>query len=465
MRARRLRLWLTTLLASVCLVAGRAAADAPAERSTPADLAFRRLASPVLEERREGVAALVGLLPGVRGRVIEALPRSDWGVQVHLIEVLARDGSEAALQALLDHLVRTEATQSVLIQAKLAFDRDAAVRLLAAWRQDPTGFVGRGGDSPAARERLRGLVALLRRAEIEELFLARKSKSGSTGYYKGQYESLRGGGKEPDYRRHALEVVTGIALDEAISTSGLYTSGVYLFVRPHHVDEWELRSMALNAVAELCTSEDREIVARLERRLVDLMGERSELYDRMRIKRRRAGDEFDSKPFQDALMEWDDALGEYLDLLACLHQIEPDRYARAVRSFVEELEGFSWPYVPLRRWSYIAALLIRAGWYDEALDAYAQSIGSGGSRALGLYNMACASASASGKTGLTAFRRERYLEDALHYLEASVEAGWSDLDWMNEDRDLEPLRAHRAEAYARLAERVKREWQPPEGDK
>jgi hypothetical protein len=253
-------------------------------------------------------------------------------------------------------------------------------------------------------------------------------------------------------------------LDEAIGTAGIYTSGVYRFVRPHHVDEWELRSMALNAVGELCTSDDKQFVARLERRLAEIMGERTELFNRMRMRYRESGDDLDSKPFQDALMEWDDALGEYLDQLACLHQIEPDRYLPFVRDFIYELEGFRWPYMPLRRWGYIAALLIRAGLYDEATDAYRTSMRMGGSKALGFYNMACACASASGKAGLGAMRRDAYLDEALMYVSMCIDAGWSDLDWMNEDRDLEPLRMHRAKAYAQLAERIRREWHVPEDD-
>ncbi len=450
-------------LAGAALQPGPAAiADAAAEHRTVADRALKRLASPVLSERREGVARLVELLPGVRPRVIEALPRSPWSVQVHLIEVLAQDRSEEAVQALLEHLTRTEATQSVLIQTTIAEDRKAAGRLLAAWRADPAAFLERGGKDAPGPARLGALVRLLRRAEIEELFLGRKSKSGSTGYYKGQYERLRGKGKESDYLRHALEVVTGIALDEAIPTAGIFTSGVYRFVRPHSLDEWELRSMALNAVGELCTREDKLVVTRLERHLVQVMGERSDLFRRMRMVRREQGYDYDSKVFQNALSDWEDALGEYLDTLSCLHQIEPDRYGPFVTRFVEELQSFRWPYRPLRVWGYIAGLLIRAGRYDQAMAAYRKSMGRGGSRALGFYNMACASASASRKIGLSASRRTGYLDDALMYLSLCVSEGWSDVDWMNEDRDLDPIREHRGSAYAHLVVRIKQEWHVPD---
>ena len=441
-----------------------AGADAPPGRRTQADVALGRLASPVKQERDEGTAVLVGLLPGVRGQVIAALPDSPWRVQLHLIDVLAQDGSEEAVQALLDHLVRTEATQALLIQNKLAQLDGVSEHLLSAWRAEPDAFLERAGKTAPGPQRLRALVRLLRRGEIELLFLGRKSKTGSTGYYQGQYEVLRGKGREPGYREHALEVVAGIALDEAIPTPGVYRSGVYHFMRPHQIDEWELKSMALNAVGELCTREDKGTIARLERRLVELMGERAELNARMRMSYRMADGDTDSKTFQDALLEWDDALGEYLDHLSCLHQIEPDRYSSFVRRFVSELKGFNWPYMPIRRWSYIAALLIRAGWYDEAIDAYRTVIRMRGSKALGYYNMACASASASRKVGLTKGRRTGYIEDALMYLSLSVDHGWSDVAWMNEDRDLEPLREQRANAYAHIVERIKAEWHVPKRD-
>jgi hypothetical protein len=438
-----------------------AVADAPPERRTVAQAALKRLASPVQHERNEGVAVLVGLLPGVRSEVIAALPASSWRAQLHLIDVLAQDGSEEAVQALLDHLARAEATQALVIQNRLALLDGVGEYLLAAWRAAPDAFLERAGKAAPGPQRLRALVRLLRRGEIERLFLGRKSKTGSTGYYQGQYEVLRGTGREPDYRDHALEVVAGIALDEAIPTPGIYRSGVYRFIRPHHIDEWELKSMALNAVGELCTREDKAVIARLERRLVDLMGERAQLNSRMRMSYRMADGDYDSKVFQDALMEWDDALGEYLDHLSCLHQIEPDRYRGFVRRFIDELKGFHWPFMPIRRWSYIAALLIRAGWYDEAIEAYLTVIRMNGSRALGYYNMACASASASRTVGLTPGRRKGYIEDALMYLSLSVDYGWSDVEWMNEDRDLDPLRKERANAYAHIVERIKAEWHVP----
>ncbi len=463
-RARRLPLprgglvcFVAACLLGAGLLARTGAADAPPDQATRVDVALRHLGSPLLAERLGAVRALVDLLPGVRGRVIEALPGASWTMQMHLIEVLAHDRSDDSVQALLEHLTRAEATQAVLIQNTLARDPQAASRLLAAWRANPEAFLLRAGTTGLAPRRLASLVQLCRRAEIEARFLSRKSKSGSTGYYEGQYDLLQGTGLEKDFREHALAIAAGIALDEAIPTAGVYTSGVYRFVRTHHVDTWELKSMALHAVGELCTKADKAVILRLEERLVELVGERAQLLERMH---ERWTGRWASKPFQDALMEWDDALAEYLDHLACLHQIEPERYGPFVRRFVTELKGFRDPFAPLARWSYIAALLIRVGYYDEAITAFQYAMGRG-SKAIGYYNMACAASGASKTVGLSERQKTRYLNDAVMYLNFAVEGGWSDIEWMNEDRDLAPVRKHRASGYARVIERIKRELHIP----
>jgi len=448
--------WLAAAL--LLVLAEPAAGDAPPARTTRADLALRRLASPALGERRAGVRMLVGLLPEVRRRVIDALPTASWTVQVHLIEVLARDGSEAAVQALLEHLIRAESTQAMIIRDHLARDPKASAALLATWRRDPPGFLRRAGTDGDAPARLAALIHLCRRAEIEAIFLSRKSKTGSTGYYDGQYDLLQGVGREADFRSQALEIATGIALDEAVPTEGLFRTGVYRFVRPHHVDEWELKSMALHAAAELCTQEDKEVIARLEVRLVELMGERADLFDRMQ---EAYTGRWSDKGFQDALTAWDDALAEYLDQLACLYQIEPLRYRLFVERFLSELDGYGAPFAPLDPEGYIAGLLIRVGWYDRAIQAFQRSMRRG-SPAISYYNMACAAASASKKVGLSASRRDRYLNTGLVYLSMAVEGGWSDIEWMNEDRDLEPLRKRRGSGYALLIARIEEQLPPDE---
>ena len=208
---------LPSLLACLLAVLFVGPTSAWAEEGAPAGegrsdvaVALGQLASPVLTERREAVERLLTLMPGARPTLIAALRGATWSVQVQLLEVLARDGGDGSVDALLQHLVQADEAQGVRIRLTLVRDEKASARLLAAWRKDPEAFTQRGG--PKGARRLQELADLLRRAEIEATFLARKSKSGSTGYYKGQYDALKGVDRKPGYRKLALQVVTGIAI-------------------------------------------------------------------------------------------------------------------------------------------------------------------------------------------------------------------------------------------------------------
>lgn len=449
---------LPSLLACLLAVLFVGPTSAWAEEGAPAGegrsdvaVALGQLASPVLTERREAVERLLTLMPGARPTLIAALRGATWSVQVQLLEVLARDGGDGSVDALLQHLVQADEAQGVRIRLTLVRDEKASARLLAAWRKDPEAFTQRGG--PKGARRLQELADLLRRAEIEATFLARKSKSGSTGYYKGQYDALKGVDRKPGYRKLALQVVTGIAIDRAIPTPGLYRTGIYRFLRPHYVDEWEFQSMALNAVAELCTSEDKITIEMLEQRRIALLIKRERL--KVAFLEARSFYRYASKQYQDAWFDWDDALGEYLDQVACLYIVSPDRYHRHVEEFIDVLRGHS-PR-PVRPWSYIAGLQIRCGWYRDAIDSYGIAMADG-SRAYGYYNQACAYASWSRKAGLTKGQQERHLNAAMRTLQYAVEFGWSDIDWMNEDRDLDPLRAHRRGDYDALIKVIKEKY-------
>ena len=448
-------LLLPVLLLACALTAPRAAAeDAPDRKEGPSPVAaaLRLLESPIASERDRGVERLAELMPQATPAVIRALGTSSWSVQVQLLEVLGRDGSDASIRALLQHLVRADEAQAVRIRLAVVRDVEASERLLAAWRADPAAFLARGGGGEKGQRRLQQLVDLLRRAEIEAKFLSRKSRSGSTGYYKGQYDVLKGDGLEPGYRALALQVVTGIALDRAIPTPGLYRQGIYRFLRPHYVDEWEFQSMALNAVAELCTPDDKLVIERLEGRRIELFIKREQL--KAEYEEVQRFHSYDSKEYQDAWFEWDDALGEYLDQIATLYVIVPDRFDRHVREFIDELRGSP---RPVRPWSYIAGLQIRCGWYEDAIDSYDYAM-QWGSKAYGFYNQACAYASWSRKEGLSARERRRHLDSAIMALSRSVSYGWSDIDWMHEDRDLDPLREHRKVEYDALVTLIKKKY-------
>ena len=444
---------------------GPAAADAPpkdeaAEATAAADRALRRLRSPLHDERREAVEALVGLLPGVRTRISAALPKAPWTVQVHLIEVLARDGDPESIRALLDHLVRTDETQAVMIRMFLVRDEVASKRLLASFRKDRRGFLQGAMAGARGLQRLNDLLLLLRRAEIEQKFLSRKSRSGSTGYYRGQYDLLKDPKLGAAYREEALDVVTGIALDEAVPIPGVYKSGVYRFLRPHHVDEVELDGMAVNAVAELCTPADRRILERLGIHLMILDAKRNGFYRELGALPAQ-GVAYDSKQYEETMVDWEDALGEYGDLLACMAIILPDSYVRQVDEFVVEMRGYGYPRRPRQPLGFIAALLIRIGRYRDAIAAYEEYMDSyWGSNVLSNYNLACAYSSWSQDDGASREERERRLAFALRYLEEAVAAGWSDVAWMNQDRDLDAIRD--TQTYRDLAKQIEKSLEVPE---
>ena len=467
-RSRLALLMLVPML--VCIAAGAAfAGPAPegggAETEAPSARALRLLASPLQAERREAVASLVELLPEVRGQIIDLLPRASWATQMQLIEVLSRDGSPEAERALLDHLMRTDETQAVRIRMNLARDEAASARLLQRFREDPRAFLAIGSTdtkdtAPGAQglRRLMDLLSLLQRAEIEEKFLSRKSKSGSTGYYRGQYDLLKDPALGETFRLQSLDVVTGIALNEAVVVPGVYRSGAYRFLRPHYLDEVELVGMALNAVAELCTPDDLHIIRRLHRHLLALDTKRMLLYNRLDDVLMEAGW---GKAFDDAHQAWEDALGEYADVLSSLAIIVPDLFDRTVSRFIREIRSYEVPKQPRAPLGMIAALLIRVGRYPEAIDAYETYLARGyGSAVLSHYNLACAWASYSQAEGASALEVQDRKQRALRELSLSVEAGWSDVGWMNEDRDLDAIRD--TQTYRDLVTFIEEKFKMPE---
>lgn len=425
---------------------GPGAREARAEAAAPLERALDAIDSP-LQGAREGAeawlaAALTGPEAGAaRARIAARLPEAPWAVQVALAEVLARDESPESLDLLLAHLTRAPTSQYGLIAMALLRDPQTGTRLLDAWRTRPEAFAGR--DRPAEqRARLAELGELLRRLEIERLFVARKSPSGGTGYYRGQYEELaRAGRREP-----ALRVVLGIALDEALPMPGHFVSGGYQFLQPVRVEIAELRDMAINAVAELATPGDEEAVARLERRRGQLEEEWQRRYEWLLAHR---SDYWESderaKRWEDRHALWEDVVGEYADVVACLYLVVGGPYERHVRAFLDRMDEFLWDRTaprPIMTQALKSSVLIRVGWYREAIQAYQASLRSAmSSRVLAYYNMACAYANWSLQedaeaTGLGEVRRNQ----ALSMLEESVRLGWTDLDWMRQDRDLDPLR-------------------------
>ncbi len=403
---------------------------------------------PLLRDREAAVERLMTLLPGVRPRVIRALKEGSWTVQLHAAHILARDGSPEAMNALLVHLGRTDEAQATLIQLALVKDVEASNTVLAAFRRNDVTV--RRTDERTAK-RMEQFRRLLLRAEIEAKFLAKKSKTGGTGYYRGQYEDLK-------YERElALEVCTRIAMDKAFPIPGLYRTGRYTFLREHPHEYWEVQGMATNAVSDLAKPTDMRFILRLHAYAQSLEVKCIGFQKRLRQWGRFSLDD-DYEAYIETQLDLMEAVGNWGDILSTLCLIDEDNYADEVEEYLAILDTWQ-VYQPSLLRHTRAGMLIRVGWYERAIRAYRDVLmRSRLSRATSYYNLACAYASWSREPG----ERDPELLKmrALDELEYAVDAGWSDVGWMQEDRDLDPIKS--MDRFKALVERIKREVLPPE---
>ena len=438
-RWQLLALWLGLAAAALPPREAHADAEEPAASARAVQSAMQRLASPLEGERLRGSAHLQVLLKGPeRPKILAALSDASEAVQQELVAVFAADAGSDAVTALLRHLVGTGQPNDVL----LALARTPAVvkNLGPKLAKDEGAFAAiakpkRGPLTKQGKQRLNTLAALIRRAELEALLVSRKSPTGGTGYYQGQYDVLAKYG----HRKLAVAVCTSIALDEAIDVPGIFTGGVYDFLHPHDVDILELRGMAINAVTELATAEDKDVIARLDAKLIeqwrDVVRRRAKLNARSRV-RRRSND----KEFQDAVFMLGDDVSEVSDYLLCLYLLSPDTYRSTLDEFLYDLENnWDWPVRPQHVDGMIPAVLIRARRYEEAVSAYhAETIRFGSTKSFAHYNLACAYACWSRDPGDE--DADRLKRQAVYQLKKSFSAGWRDLGWMEQDRDLDPIR-------------------------
>ena len=435
--ARRMPLPALLLLGGLLLSAAPRAwsEDVPpaptAERTAQA---IEDLTSPFERTRRAAVADLVAGLPDTRSAVVAALGDATPAVQLLLIEVLAADASLPAIRALLGTMNRAEESLAVRIRLLLVRGEQTARRVLEAWEGEPSLRQGPGGE---VTPRTRLLEELLRRAEAERLFVSRKSRTGSTGSYRGQYDVLM------PYRKEALEVCVGILTDRAVPIPGVYTAGTFAFLRPPpvHVRTNELIGMAAHAFSELGRPTDTSQLLALTERLRDL-GNQLEV----------------TSPYYEQV-EFDDLANQYADLLVALCLVRPDKFQPRLDAFLLRVEND-------RAWrsalgiSYRPVVLLRVGRYEEAvreLEVLLQFDDLVPSRASAHYNLACAYAQWG--EDLEGWERKDKLKRALDHLEQAVVNQWLDIGWMEQDRDLEPIRD--TDRYRRLAERVRGELIPP----
>lgn len=401
------------LLAVLTWQASAAAAEPPGPPEQTAEararLALEGLTSPLQRERQAAVRDLIELLPGARGRVLEAWRAGDEGVRATLTEVLAADGSSELLALALEAWRTGGDALAARARSALLVDPEATRRALAAWDSRPA-TSEQASTQPPERRTLTAISALLDRGEVERLFLARKSRSGGTGSYPGQYAELR------PYRAIALEVCFHIVTDRAMRLPGTSAVGGYRFVRPptQVLDVWEVRSMALSAILDLATADDVGLVQRLD-----------DYHTELDSRDAGNGDWGDGDIERKALMD---------DLLATLCRLAPDTYTDALRERVWQLEtrGGS-----LERRE-AAALALRAGWYAKAIELYTAQLAWSVAAAHDHYNLACAYASWALESSPAA--RVTRLNLALQHLELAVAKRWTDIAWMEQDKDLDPIR-------------------------
>ncbi len=405
----------------------RAGAEDGAPPGTEVGDAIRALESPFLLEREQGVRELIRLGREARAAVAEAFGKATATTRASLVRVMAADGSAEALATLLDTLVGADTALATAIERALVEHAEAVSEGVERHR-DASGRV------PA---RIAELEMLLRRARVERAFLSRKSRSGSTGYYRGQFDVLA-----PE-RRTALEVCFHVLADRPLKVPGEYPLGAYRFLRPvpFLLDPWEVRGMAANAIAELARPGDTALLDAIER-----------LYEEFDLAIRR-------HPGPGIAME--EPLSD--TLLVTLHRLRPEGERKDPDG---DHANHTWEMEVEERLDVLGhgsetdrapALLLRLGRYREAISRYRQVIREEETIAIPHYNIACAYAmwSRENEDGQAAEHRKQ----AMDNLVLAVESGYMDWPWMEQDRDLDPIRED--PRYERLLERVKAQFDPP----
>jgi hypothetical protein len=441
-------LW-AVALATFGLPEGRAEDPSPAP-TAPAEDLFAGLRSPLLSDREEAVRRIVSRLPEIRPAALEAFARGGPAERTLLAEVLARDGSPESVGTLVAALASADDVVGPRVVALLAENPEAARSALARWREDADPRL-------AAAPHLADLERLLLFAEVERRFAARKSPTGYTGYYRGQYAAL----EEEPYRGVAIDLCCRILEDRPLPAPGTHAAGRFEFLAlPRGALEFdEAQSMAGHALIELAagTPRAREVEARL-RPILDRTRQQVEYLHATSGWRMGQG-------LRQRLTE---KRALYAETLLVLYLVRPESFESEMEELLESLGSGSGLWADGWRPEAHAMVLLRIGRYPEAIQAYREvldrrPLASQDDRNLAHahYNLACAYASWS--LGVEDSAEAADLRgEALRQLTLAVVRGrWSDLGWMEEDRDLDPIRD--SPGYRALVEHIRRENTPPGG--
>ena len=386
-------------------------AATPAERTARA---IEALGAEHLLEREEALSTLVRLGATARPALLAAWPGASAVVRPALGRALAAEGSAEAYAALRDALVAEQdpSVARALVRAMIE-DPEAAARALEGVR-------GTDGSLPLP---LAPVETLVRRARVERLFLSRKSRSGSTGSYPGQYDVLR-----PE-RALAITMCLAILRNESVKEPNVFPGGSWAFLRPPDfiADGMEFRHMAANALAELVTPSDTKVLDALESLYYEI---RRGITQTMLRSQRRAG-----RPGQ-ALLIANVAKAEeaLLDtgVLPTLARHRAEDWREKAEARIQQLDAGG-------EYDAAAGLCLRLGEYGRAVGYFRDQLRVRDSPVLAYYNIACAYARWSLDTESAADRRD-YRSRAVTSLVSSVAAGYADWPWIEQDRDLDAIR-------------------------
>ena len=284
------------------------------------------------------------------------------------------------------------------------------------------GVRGRDGSLPIA---LAPVEALVRRARVERLFVSRKSRSGSTGSYPGQYDVLR-----PE-RALAVDVCLAILRNEGIKEPSVFPGGSFTFLQPPEVlaDGLEFRHMAANALAELVTADDVKVLDALEALYYEV---RIGITDGARRLARRArqagrGGLLLLNPFkaEEGLLD--------TGVLPTLARNREAEWRPRAEARIGQLEGQG-------DYDSAAGLCLRLAEYERAVQYFAEELRRRDSPVLAHYNIACAYARWSLDEAQRPADRAQHRRMAVRSLVSSVSAGYADWPWIEQDRDLDAIR-------------------------
>lgn len=392
---------------------------ASAGSASALDAGLADLDSPYLATRTAAIDALRRLDASARPALREAFRRAPEARRARLARVLAAGADVEDLGLVLDALTAAKDPATVAaLRDVLVEHAELSETVIAARR-------AAGGATPAAWASIEELLA---RARLEALFLSRKSLSGGTGSYDGQYAALR------PWRKPALELCIAMLAETEVRRPGVYPVGTYRFLRPPPVlvQHEEVREMAANAIAELCTADDASILDRLEAVHGTLLEEMRTPGDENRVKRLIASG-------------LDDIVLPTLVTLGRARRFELELRVEAHENEEEYADA--------------AHLRLRMKQFEAAVQLFQNQIRRRREHVIPSYNLACAYARWSEAAAKDAALATRLREGAVRALEESYAYGYADWAWMEQDLDLQAIRG--MDRYRALVAEMKRRFPPP----